>query len=421
MKLDAKTVATLPLPADAGRSEVFYWDDQETGMKGSFGLRWRSNGKSQWIVQYRTKVEKTQRRCTIGAAVAIDPDKARRKAIEILTRVENGEDPSGEDRKTREDAKRKKLERTCRDHINTFIAEKQRALRPATMKALRLFLLGPKKHPYFERLHSMQLTEITKPLIAECMSRIKRNSLSMARQAHAHLGSFLSWATGECLIDQNPIIGLKAPKPSLPDDRVLKDHEIVAIWRAADAVEGDFGRIIKLLLVLGCRRQEIGSLRWDEVDLEKKLLSLPASKTKGKRPLILPLPPLAVEILKNTPRHRDWVFGSHRRKQREVGFIDWSASKKAFDKRLGDQVKEPWRPHSLRKTVATRMGDLGIEPHIVDLCLGHAGHRAGISGIYNYSAYKRPMTAALSQWARHLSDIVEGRSSAEEKIIPFPA
>jgi len=68
-----------------------------------------------------------------------------------------------------------------------------------------------------------------------------------------------------------------------------------------------------------------------------------------------------------------------------------------------------WRVHDIRRTVATRMADLGVQPHVIEAVLNHqSGHRAGVAGIYNRSRYEREVRAALALWADHVHSVVTG-------------
>jgi integrase len=103
-------------------------------------------------------------------------------------------------------------------------------------------------------------------------------------------------------------------------------------------------------------------------------------RAKNGREHSLPLPPLAIEIINSVPQiiGQDCLFGRTNR-----GFTTWALCKKALDARLGDQVRS-WTLHDLRRTVATRLGDLGAEPHIIEALLNHqSGHKRGVAGVYN--------------------------------------
>ena len=212
---------------------------------------------------------------------------------------------------------------------------------------------------------------------------------------------------------QNPVIATEKPKDSTPRDRVLKDAELVAIWNACG--DDDFGNIVRLLICTGCRRDEIGGLRWSEIDEESGTLRLPKERTKNKRKHELPLIPLALSIVGKAHKvvGRDHLFGDRSNK----GFTRWDATRVALNEQLGDRVGE-WRLHDIRRTVATRMGDLGVEPHIIEAVLNHySGHRSGVAGTYNRARYERQIRAALALWSDHVAALIGG---TDRKIISFP-
>jgi hypothetical protein len=72
----------------------------------------------------------------------------------------------------------------------------------------------------------------------------------------------------------------------------------------------------------------------------------------------------------------------------------------------------------IRRSVATKMADLGIMPHVIEQILNHlSGHKTGPAGIYNKSSYERGVRAALAQWHDHLRTLVEG---GERKVLAYP-
>ena len=191
----------------------------------------------------------------------------------------------------------------------------------------------------------------------------------------------------------------------------LTDAEIAAIWHASG--NNAYGTIIKLLMLTGARRAEVGGMRWSELDLDRGTWSLPPERTKNGRPHVLPLMPIVVSIIQSVPRRttRDQLFGS-----RSPGGLSHWHEKHELDERLAGAVK-PWRLHDLRRSAATRMGDLGVQPHVIEAILNHAsGHKAGVAGIYNRSPYEREVRAALNLWADYVQALVEG---GERKVLAF--
>jgi integrase len=210
-------------------------------------------------------------------------------------------------------------------------------------------------------------------------------------------------------IDTSPVVGILQRREGKRRKRVLAEHELAAIWKACR--EDDHGEIVRLLMLTGQRREEIGSLRWDEIDFEKRQIVLPGSRTKNGREHTVPLSGAALAILASTPGRakRALVFG-----RGEGGFSGWSQSKKRLDGRLGDAVA-PWTLHDLRRSLATHLNERGTLPHVVEAIINHVSGgrsaKAGVSGVYNRAAYLAEKRHALDMYGAFITGLVEGRQS----------
>jgi integrase len=405
MKLDSKAVAALTAPP-AGKLDHIEWCDDLSG----FGLRLRKSGngvRRTWVAQYR--VHGRTRRFKIGAVEKVPPDEARKAARKALAKVELGGDPQAERAE-----KRLKASHSLISVIGDYLAEAKLRLRPNSYRSIRLHL---EDRAYFGPLHSVGITEVTLADVAARLSAIKRtNGATTAARARGALSAVYTWAAGEGLLGKhpvNPVAWTNKPTTGGPRDRVLNDREIAAIWRACE--DDDDGRVTKLLILLGQRRAEIGGMCWSELDLASGTWCLPANRTKNQHPHVLPLPRLVLEIIESTPRRgdRDHLFGE----RAETGFTRWWQLKLALDARLGDQV-QPFILHDLRRTLATRLCDLGTAPHVVEQILNHqSGHRRGIVNVYNKSVYANEVRAALAMWADHVQSITT--EGGERKIVPM--
>ena len=79
----------------------------------------------------------------------------------------------------------------------------------------------------------------------------------------------------------------------------------------------------------------------------------------------------------------------------------------------------PWRLHDLRRTCATGMAGIGIQPHVVEACLNHvSGAKAGVAGTYNVHSYSAEKTTALERWARHVEALVAGKPTSNVMSLP---
>jgi integrase len=331
---------------------------------------------------------------------------ARTAAKKALARVALGEDPQADradrrskDRLTRFDAM-----------VKEYLAWKEAKVRASSFREITRYLIGP----YFKPLHATAVDTIGRKDIAARIVVIERESGSVtATHARAALSAFFVWAMRMGLIEHNPVDGVIRPEDAESGSHVLTDDELGRVWRACK--DDDFGRVVRLLILTGCRRQEIGGMRWPELDADNGTWTLPAERSKNGRAHTLPLPQVAWDIIAGVPRRtsRDHLFGL----LADGGFSRW-AMKVDLDKALDGTVRR-FRLHDLRRTVATRMADLGVQPHIIEQILNHqSGHKRGPAGIYNRSSYEREVRAAVALWADHIRSVVEGSG---RKVLSFTA
>jgi integrase len=398
MKLTEASVKGLSLPP--GVRDKLFFDDELPG----FGFRIRDGGKRTWIAQYR--LGKKQRRVTIGTDANTKADEARKRAKGVLSKVHLGADPQIEKAEARVQAAR-----TVQVAVELYLEARAARLKPRSLAEVKRHL---RKH--FAALSELPLAKVARADVAREIARIaKQNGPYEANRARAALSALYSWAMGEGLADRNPIIGTNKAIDEIARDRVLSPAELSAIWQEAGT--GDFATIVKLLVLTGQRREEVGGMLWSEVDLDGSIWSILAERTKNGLPHDVPLSQPAAAILRARAKHerRDLVFG--------IGagsFQGWGKAKSALDERVLARLREknnnahtpPWRLHDIRRTVATRLGDLGVLPHVVEAVLNHvSGHKAGVAGVYNRAAYAAEKRMALDLWAEHLVEAVTGRAS----------
>jgi integrase len=399
MKLTQKSTAALKLPH--GKTDHIEFDDDLTG----FGLRLRGKdgGHRTWIAQYR--INGRQRRAT-WPYQKLNAEQARDAAKKVFAKVALGEDPAAAKEKERASAAR-----TLRVIVDDYLAMKESTLRPESYRVTKGYLTGY----HFRPLHSSAIAAIGRADIAPCLNKIIRESgRPTASRARAALSTLFVWAMKQGHCDSNPVAATEDPRSPPSRDRVLSDSEIAAIWKACG--DDNYGKIVKLLILTGCRREEIGGLRWSEIAPDTTTFTLPAKRVKNNRAHTLPLLPPAQTIITSIPQRvgRDHLFGD----RSAGGFTGWQRPKQALDDRLGKAVGE-WRLHDLRRTLATWLAEHGdTEPHVIEAVLNHySGHRRGVAGTYNRSKYEKQIKTALATWDDHLRSLLDG---GERKILNFP-
>jgi integrase len=392
MRFTKGNIAELQLPP--GKADHFVWDDSCPG----FGVRIRGTRRT-WVAQMR--VHGQTKRLNLGDVRQIELEPARAAARRFFAEAVLGKDPAKE-----RAAARARAANTTSGVIELYLAAREDALRPSTNQGLTRYLKR-----YFPTLQTMPIDSVTRRDVALAVAAIVENHGTVAAaRARSALSSFYAWALKEGIAtcESNPVTFTNDPAPDeRPRERVLKPGEVRAIWHTLPDTE--FGRITRLLFLTACRRREIGSLEWSEIDFDKALLTIPGEKTKNHRTHKLPLIPEAIEILRNVARrdNNKFVFGGVR-----LGFTSFPYATKELQQCLaatGD-VTEQWSLHDIRRTVRSELGDLGVEPWIGEQIMNHA--KAGIEGVYNWAKLEKQMRDALTLWADRLHSIVGNNVTA---------
>jgi integrase len=398
MKLTAKATAALVLPTD--KNDHIEWDED---LK-RFGYRLRKIGDKvarSWVVQYRHAGN--TRRMTLNSILSAG--EARAEAEKILAKVALDQDPQSE-RKRRASADRF----TFAALAEQYLAAKKPDVRGRSFTEMQRYL----QSFYFKPLHNIPVDSVTRRDVAARVLIIGRESGQVAAaRARTALSGMFSWAMAHGLCEANPTVGTAKPKEPPSRERTLSDQELLAVWRAAG--DDDFGRIVKLLALTGQRRTEVGGMCWSEIDLGGSTWVIPKERAKNKRQHKVPLAKLALNVIRSVPTvvGRDLLFGA----RTDRGFTSWNEHKRKLDARLGGQVRL-WTLHDLRRTFCTRLADLGVLPHVIEVAVNHqSGHKRGPAGIYNRSLYEREVKAAVAMWDRHVTALIEGRE--ERNVVPI--
>ena len=238
---------------------------------------------------------------------------------------------------------------------------------------------------------------------------VERGSPVLANRLLARLKHFFKWTVERGILDASPVLGLRPPSPESSRDRVLTDHELRAVWKAAEDIGYPFGAAIQLLILTGQRRSEVLEAEWSEIDLPGRLWTVPRERSKTDSAHLVPLSDAAADLLSALPRvGTQLVFTTN-------GTAPFSGVSKAFEclnRRAAEHLGCPipqWRPHDLRRTFASGCARLGIPVHVIERALNHtSGTFGGIVGVYQRHDYAEERRRAMDAWASHVMDLVVG-------------
>ena len=350
--LTTRIVEALPV----SHRETVVWDRELPG----FGVRVHPSGSKVYMVHKRSGGK--SRRVTIGRHGIWSLDAARREAGGIIASLKNGETP------TRPGAENGSASGpTIAELAEQYMAEHVAVrCKPTTARSCR-HIFDKYLLPQFGRL---RLGEITPDRVAALHYRLHEKPI-MANQVIDVLSRLFNKAaqSGYAPVGGNPCRFIKK-YPTRSCERFLSEREYVRLGTVLDELQGN-AKIsttaaagLRLLMLTGCRRNEILTLRWEDVDLEHDEIRLREAKTGARA---VPLSPTARQVLAGLPRQPDnpWVISGRRPGAR---LSNLNATWGIVRKKAGI---EDVRIHDLRHSYASRALSLGESLPMIGKLLGH--------------------------------------------------
>lgn len=385
---------------EPGTKTVFLWDSELVG----FGVRVTPAGAKSFVFQWQ--VGRRSRRLTIGKVGAPwTPDSARKEALRLKAEVATGSDPADERATKRQAA-------TVAELIDRFLGEHVGPkLKPRTADEYRRLL---EKHVK-PKLGTKPVAEVTRADIARLHHGLRARPY-IANRVLAVLGKAFTLAERWGLRPEgssNPARGVDRYRERARE-RFLSTAELARlgdVLRRADTAAGalelkvsPFGvAALRLLLLTGCRRDEVLGLRWRDVDFERGLLLFPDSKTGAKT---VPLSAPAAELLADLPRLEGspWVLPGRDPAKRFVGLRNqWLRVREAAG-------LEDVRLHDLRHSFASVAAGGGESLPLIGALLGHT--QAQTTKRYAHLA-DDPRRGAAERTAGTIASVLDGRPKAE--------
>jgi len=363
MRLTDFSINALPLP---DHNSVMYYDDLVPG----FGVRLSCGGSKTYILTHGPR----RQRDTLGKVGIISLREARLEAKRRLA-----EYTLGKERPTTTD---------WDSAVEEYLKEVALLRRDRTHKSYEYAL---KKH------FKYGVTKLSALMPQDLRKNLNRLADRPAEQQHAYvaLRAFIRWAYRQHYIERNPMDRMRQPHPYKARERVLTNEEIKKVWSACG--DDTFGRIVKLLILTGQRVGEITSLT--AAMIGDDTITIPAALAKNGHKHIIPLGPLAKELLirDDADKGRRFLVSSSGDKR----FNNYGKCKDQLDARCG---VSGWRLHDLRRTFASGMASIGVALPVTERLLNHiSGSFGGIVGVYQRYDFMPEMRDAITRWEAHIN------------------
>ena len=348
LRLTRRNVDEIP---NAQRGQVIYRDTMLPG----FGVRVGAKSKT-YIVE--GQVNRRTRRVSIGRADLFPPETARRKALVVLGDMADGVDPTAEKRKKAAD----KI--TVEKAFNKFFDARPGLAKTTVDNYSRTGFI------YFKSWAKKPIKEITRQMVLKKHQEMSINNGKVtANDSFRHFRSIYNFiAATEENLPPNPVSILSQARAWNKERRrqtIIEAKQLPAWW-AAVMEEPEYSRDFLLLaLFTGMRRNEIASLRWDNVDLDERKLHLPT--TKNGDPLMLPLSDYLFALLRERKQNAGaspWVFPGN-------GPSGHIVEPKKFSQRVTVASGVSFTLHDLRRTYITIAESLDIPHYALKRLLNH--------------------------------------------------
>lgn len=375
----------------------------DESIKG-FVARRLASGVVTYGFRYRDKNTRKQRWIGLGLHGSITPDEARNLAKKRAGEVADARDPVAERATSRADAARVALadKNTVDALLDIFIARHVKGLRSAAEieRAFRVYVRP--------RIGNKSIYELRRRDIVEMLDAIEdQNGPVMADRVLAHVRKAFNWQAARDDQFALPIVrGMARTRPSeRARSRILSDDEIREVWATLNAPEMSktFARIVATLLLTAQRRNEVGLMRFDEIDGETWII--PAERYKTGTATAVPL---TAEARNWIGKGREFVFSSTEGK---TPFNGYSKAKRTLEglinerrKKTGAKPMPHWTLHDLRRTARSLMARAGVPSDVAERVLGHV--IPGVRGVYDRHSYADEKRNALERLAALIERIL---------------
>jgi len=368
------------------------------------------SGSKSWLLRYQ--FGGTPRRITLGAYPAMSLLQARNEAEATRNIIRQGIDPAA---KRAEEKIAHKNAPTISDLLEEYW---DMELKNSPSGKERRRLVEKDVLPLWSK---RKVAEITRRDAVLLLDGVRERAPVTGNRLQGVLIRMFNFAAERGVLEHSPLLGLRKKKEQ-PRSRVLADKEIKMLWDAL-ALENSAMDIyhtsklaLKMILLTGQRPGEVCGMTWKEID--DNTWNIPAGRMKSKEPHTVPLNTMALEIIaqarRYSPPESAFVFKSSHLKEAPITTHSLSKAILRHWPEMG--ITERFTPHDLRRTLRTRLAELGVDDVVAERVLGHK--LQGIMAVYNRHGYDAEKRTALKKWEKRLHNIVGLAPEAQdEKII----
>jgi len=396
--------------------------EQVVGDGGGLWLRVLPTAKGGAInFYYRFLYEGKERRYNCGTYPETTLAQARQRRNDARNLVKSGVDPvlkEQSDRITRASEQAvEKMEKTVTDLLGDWKRVYLSAHRSDGGESVEAAML----RDAIPVIGKMKAKDVKLQHIVQVIDRIlERGARRTANMMLSNMRQMFRHGLGRGIVETDPTLAIsrnQAGGKETPVERNLSLDEIkeLSTKLATSDLHAKYQAAIWFLLATGARIGELLKAKWTDIDAKGKTWTIPAENSKNGRAHLIHLSAFALKQLQALKQFNEGIYLLAGRDPKVA------LSDKTVSKAIRDRIRQKalqrhtpkvgtllltggeWSPHDLRRTMASRMGDLGVEPHIIERCLNHI--QQGIVGVYQRQEYLDQRKAAFTKWGLKLNEL----------------
>ena len=364
----------------------------------NLALRVKPNASKLWVFTYYRPLTKKRTSISLGAFPAVSLAEARKKADEVRTLLSRDIDP----KEHRDEVSMAAI--NARRHTLQAVAKEWLEVKKASISAdhahdiwrsLELHVFPTIGNSPISALTATKAIETLKPLGA-------KGSLEMVKRVCQRLNEVMVFALNTGIILNNPLSGIRQAfqPPSKRHLPTLTPEELPSLLKsiAQASIRRTTRRLLEWQLHTMVRPGEAAGTRWDEIDLERSLWTIPAIRMKQKKEHLVPLTKQSISILeamRPISGRCAFVFPSDRDPKKPTN----PATANMAVKRMGYHKKLV--AHGLRSLASTTLNEEGFHPDVIEAALSHKSGDE-VRNAYNRAHYLERRRSLMKWWSDHI-------------------
>lgn len=365
-------------------------------------------------------------RRVIAEVGAVTLDGARDTARRWLELIRQGVDPQQEAHRRAEEVRRAvELQHSKQQSLFAAVAEDYLRRKVAGQRQARA--VGRiVRNVLIPAWGDKSVADITRRDVVRLVEQIddERGAPMYAQAAFGTARTLFNWVINRQIydLDTSPCDRIRVSeltsRRKQPRQRVLSDDELRAFWKATGRMPYPWQQLLRMILLTGGRKTEVAGARWCEIDLERRVWTVPPERFKSETSHLVPLTDDLFAMISELPRFKqgDYLFTFsygrtpalilHQAKLKLDALMlrYLRALARMRDDDPSQLTLAPWGAHDLRRTMRTRLAGLEVNDTTAEMVIGHA--KRGLQRVYDQHSYLPQMKRALEQWAVELKRIV---------------